>query len=265
MPLKRRSTFKPKRAKRNYKPRRYVGKRIPRSIPATTHVFKRLGNVVKITNQGDLQPIIQTFSQPNVSTGWSMGTVTSDTAFGTSQFAITGVFKLDQALSYSEFQTLYDRYKIVGVKLKFMYQHTTGQDQVDFGVSGSNYSRPLPIMDHTIDLDDGQVPLQRTTVQQHSYCKTNLLHANGQVKRYIKPRMRTINYAGVDPDGVTPAYGYQSAKPSWLDASNPHIEHYGFKAWISSWPYDSQSPPKQTANGILTIQPVFYLAMKDSQ
>lgn len=243
-----------------YKTNRYRGKRIPTSIPALKHVFKRYGQVVTIANavggpsNANNPPTLQG------PTGWILGNTTADTFPQTSQMPLNANFMLSQVLNNAEFVALYDRYKIIGVKLKFLYQCSVGQDQTNFGASGGYRVSPLPILDYTVDFDDANQPTSRAQIQQHGYCKTKVLQANQPFSLYIKPR---VTYQAFSLNGG--AFG--STRSMWLDCASNDIEHYGLKCWLSSWPYDQaaglQGP--QAANGCLTIQPIFYLAFKDSQ
>lgn len=253
-PLKRKTA--PRRRRR---PVRYAGKRIPASIPSLTHVFKRFGEQIVISNTGNGIPDIQ---GPTVA-GWGIGTPTPDVFQGTSQFGITASFRLNQLLNFTEFTNLYDRYKIVGVKLKFMYQSATAQDQLVLGGTAPVTNNVLPVLDHTFDIDDDAMPLFRSTVQQHAYCKTQILQANQPFKKYLKPRTRAAQFVS-QVDGVT-SLGYGIGQKSlWIDCAASSLPHYGLKMWMSSWPYDA-SKTTQQAHGCLTIQPVFYVAFKDSQ
>lgn len=250
--------YRPRRrvVRRRRAPTAYRGKRMPmyKSIPGASHVFKRLGLPVEIRNQGTLPPTISTGGL-----GFQIGTAVAGNVLNTCDFGIGANFRLQDTLQFNEFQTLYDRYKIVGVKLKFLYQYATAQDQQNWN-TGSPPVVPLPIIDFAYDADDSTVPATRTEVQQKGYCKTRILTANSPWKTYYRPRIDK----SVFNNSVVSAY--TSEKACWLDCKNPDVEHYGFKAWISSWPFDPAIfPAQQFHAGLLTIQPVYYLAMKGTQ
>lgn len=251
MPLRR--NYKPRKAS-GRKPRRnrvtaYKGKRmgmISKSIPSVTHVFKRNCGVVQITNTGIFQPAITTLCN-----GWQIGGFLPS-AFGTTtQFGLSANFQLQDVIESSDFTQLFDRYKLVGVKLKFMYQQTTSPDS---GV----VSNVNPIIDISFDGDDSDLPVSQTSVQVKGFNKTHLLSATRPFKTYWTPRIDKVVY------GVSTAY--TSERSCWLDCNSPQVEHYGMKAWITSWPFDQNNAGNpQKAFGELTIQPTYYIALKDSQ
>lgn len=253
----------PKRAYRRKaptrKPRRpvpYGGKRaamirsgmIRKSIPSVTHVFKRNCSVVQIKNEGILAPYLQTLCN-----GWQIGNF-NPSAFGTTlQFGLSANFQLQDVIESTDFTQLFDRYKIVGVKLKFMYQSTTSPDS---GV----VSTVNPIIDISFDGDDSDLPASQTTVQVKGFNKTHLLNQNRPFKTYWTPRIDKVVYTS----GVSTAYS--SERSCWLDCNSPQVQHYGMKAWITSWPFDQTNAGNpQKAFGELSIQPTYYIALKDSQ
>lgn len=258
MPLRKRN-YKPRRkpAYRRRRPTAYRGKRAPmyKSVAGSSHLFKRLGLPIEIRNQGTTPP---TMSIGGL--GFQIGVAAAGSNLFTSDFGIGGNFRLQDTLNFSEFQNLYDRYKIVGVKLKFMYQYATAQDQQNWN-TGSPPVVPLPIIDYAYDADDSKIPTSRTEVQQKGYCKTRILTANSPWKTYYTPRVDKSVFAS---SLTNPAY--TSEKACWIDCQNADVEHYGFKAWISSWPFDPAIfPAQQFHSGLLTIQPVYYIALKGTQ
>lgn len=254
MPLKR----YPRRKLNRRKPRRpvpYTGKRaamvragmVHKSIPSVSHVFKRKCGPVQITNSGSTAPQITTTCN-----GWQIGGF-SASAFGTTtQFGLSANFQLQDVIESTDFTQLFDRYKIVGIKLKFMYQQTTSANS---GV----VSNVHPIMDMSFDGDDSDLPVSQTAVQVKGFSKTHLLNSNRPFKTYWTPRVDKVVYTS----GISTAY--TSERSCWLDCNSPQVQHYGMKAWITSWPFDTNLIGTQPAYGELTIQPTYYIAFKDSQ
>lgn len=214
-----------------------------RSIASKVHLFKRYGATVTIASSGG----IPTWADGGV--GLINGGNVSADDFGTSQFGLSMKFQLNQALQASEFTALYDRYKITGVKLKFQFQQNCAT--VNSG-GGSNF--PLPILAYTFDGDDATVPSGMVEVQSHGYSKQKVLNANRPFSLYIKPRVDKLVYRS----GVSNAYS--SERACWLDCASLDVEHYGVKMWMRNWATDEYQQ-----NMKLTIQPVFYLALKDTQ
>lgn len=256
--------------RRSYKPKRkaplrrrrlnaYKGKRmgqISRTIPNVTHVFKRMTGVVNISNDGSKAPSITTTCN-----GWQITGQQPSTFGTTSQFGLSCNFQLRDVIAPQDFTNLFDRYKLVGVKLKFLYQMAQGYDQVNPTGAFPPHAQPLPIVDYTFDGDDSNLPASQTEVQQHGFAKTQILMAGKTFKSYWTPR---IDKGVYNAGGVTPAY--TSERSCWIDCNSNAVEHYGGKFWITSWPYDTTlAGTVQPVWGSLTIQPIYYVALKDSQ
>lgn len=252
MPFPKTRAYKSKRKynKRRPRPSAYKGKRmmvLSRSIPAKSHIFKRVCNVVQITNSGIQQPVITTTAG-----GWNISGVQAS-AFGhTSQFGLSADFRLNDVTNAGDFTALFDRYKIVGVKLNFMYQSTSSD-------GSAPVSNVMPVINVAFDGDDSTLPTSQVEVQQKGYCKTHMLNPNLPFKTYWTPRVDKVIYQ----EGVSPAYSTERA--CWIDCNNSTVPHYGMKAWVTSWPYDlTIAGNRQPAWGELSIQPTYYIACKDT-
>lgn len=229
---------------RNMKKRRLYRRRklyIKKTIPSRSHIFKRYGNEVVISTDSSGIPVI---TQTNSS--WTLGnTNSSGYLSGAVNFGISGEFAIKDVRDASDFTQLFDRYKIVGVKLKFLYQ----QNSVPVGGLTS-----FPVINYAFDADDSNTPTGIDQLQAKGYNHEKVLNANSNFSYYIKPRVSKMLYS----QSLSGVGGYSSEKACWIDCQSSSVPHYGFKAWIKDW-YTLSS------NQVLTIQPVFYLAMKDSQ
>lgn len=208
-----------------------------------THFFKRLGQEIILANStiGN-QPSWTASGNGSVLAG---GNLTDD--FGTWQLGATLKFMLQCVTDPADFTSLFDRYKIVGVKLNFLFQSNLS------GLSGGNTS-PLPLLTYAFDGDDANVPADKTTVQVKQYAKQRILNGNRSFSIFIRPRLDKLVYAGA----VSSAY--TSERACWLDAARTDVQHYGLKMWINNWYSDPA-----TSSYKLTIQPTYYLACKDTQ
>lgn len=212
-------------------------------ISSKTHVFKRFAQPIMIGNNNDYPYLID-----NGAGQASLASIGGDD-FGTEQFGVGIKSMLQSVIDYTDFTHLFDRYKIIGVKYKFMFQNNVST------VNGrSQPNAPLPLITYAFDGDDAGVPASRGVVSQKSYAKQRILNGNNMFSLYVKPRVDKAVYRS----GTTSAYS--SERAPWLDSTYTDVEHYGLKLWINNWLSDSgQSTMK------LTIQPVFYLACKDVQ
>jgi len=240
LPYIRARRLRNKMARRNRKRAKYA-RRYKTKIPSRTHLFKRFAAECVIgTDQNGAITLYQ-----NGGGDFNIGSITPGTLSGCDDFGITYTPSLANAIESSDFTSLFDRYKIVGVKLKILYQCNMGDPN----------SHPLPLMLHSFDGDDANMPSTWNEVAVKGYCKELTLNANRNFKTYFKPRISKMVY----DSALTTAY--TSSRPEWLDCNNNKIPHWGWKAWIKSFFTGNSS-----ANGqLLTIQPILYLAFKDTQ
>lgn len=236
--------------KRMYRKRTKVASRV--------HMIKRVGLPITVDNSGSL-------GDPKVtqSAGGSFGIGVALPEIFQSGWGVGGahLFRLSAVQDVSDLINLFDRYKITGVKLDFMYQQNVsiGQD-VDDGAGLQ--ATALPIINYAYDFDDSNPPALLSTVQVKGYCKRRILSANKPFSVFIRPRL--LKGAIVDPDANTLAH--TSERPTWLDVASPDVRHYGLKFWLSNFPAGYNiGEGTYRANAQLTIQPTYYLALKDTQ
>lgn len=205
-------------------------------------MIKRLGQQVTIVNGGGSG--LPFLNQTGGGTWEMTATPTGGSLGGTYQYGLSGQFQLNAVQDHTDITQLFDRYKIVGIKLKFLFQHNVAS------VSGNSC---LPVMYHAFDADDANVPTSANDVMVKAYCKTRILNGNREFSVYYKPRISKEIF-----QGPFAGPGYSTEKAAWLDCNSSAIPHYGFKAWIDNW----LAPDNAL---LLRIQPVYYLALKDTQ
>lgn len=212
--------------------------RTRKHISGKTHVFRRIGQLIRITQTG--LNTINTSTDGNGS--MFTGTVSSDSMTNTIQWGNAFLFKLNSIIDPNDFVQLYDRYKINGIKLKIMYQ----ADSASAGGLGV-----LPIMNFAYDHDDASPPSSLNGVNTKSTARQVVLSANRTVSIFIKPKVSSSLYQGAFT-------GYSVQRPPYIDISSPDVQHYGLKTWINNF----YAPTG--ANNQITITPTYYLSMKDS-
>jgi len=206
--------------------------------------FKRLGLPILIANgnTGNGGPNVVTDGNGSCQIGsWASGYMNTAQVGGSLQF------KLESSVDYGDFAQLFDRYKITGVKLKFLYQHNIGS-------VGSTTGAILPTLNYSFDGDDNAVPTAQIEVLKKQYCHTKVMNANEYFSLYIKPRITTP---------TTLAGSYTTSKAKWIDCnSGTAVPHFGIKFWLSGWTPGTLSSAVLNA---FTIQPTYYFALKDTQ
>lgn len=226
-------------ARRNYKAGKY-GKRFGVKIASRSHVFKRFAAECVISvDQNGYPTLLQ-----NGGGDFALGSVGVGTLANTADFGLTYTPTLANAIESSDFTNLFDRYKILGVKLKIMYQANVGEQ----------HQHPLPLMIHSFDGDDAAMPTTWNDVAVKGYAKEVVLNANLPLKTYFKPRISKMVFNGA----ISTAY--TSSVPEWLDCDYDKLPHWGWKAWLKSFFTGSGS----TTTNAITIQPIMYLAFKDT-
>lgn len=226
--------------------RKYGGIRRVRRIANKVTVIKRLAEPVRLasdTNGG--------FSVIDSGSGcilFNGGTANSGTIPGTAQGGGALTFALVQCLQSTDITQLFDRYRISGVKLDFLFQQNTSD------TAGGSL---LPVMWSAYDFDDGTAPPTQTSVQVKAYCKQRVLNANRPFSVYLKPRVvKSLS----EVDGTVDALASSERAP-WINSTNNSVDHFGYKFWIDNWMGNTLEAPKC----MLTIQPTYYLQLKDAQ
>lgn len=205
---------------------------------------KRVGELMRVYNS----PITgnPTVLSADGNGSLAIGNQATDTG-ATVQFGGGMRFMLQSILENSDIQAMYDRYKIVGVKLKFLYQHNNASNNN----TGNNVA--LPLMSYSFDGDDDQIPSTYGQLAVKQYTKQKILNGNYFSSLYLKPRITKEVYR------TALTTGYTSERACWLDCANNNIAHFGLKLWFNNW------CPGATVLHQLTIQPTYYLALKDTQ
>lgn len=124
-------------------------------------------------------------------------------------------FTLDDIPGLSDFTSLFDYYRITGVKLRF----TTLLD-ANSQAAGNSY---FPKMYSCIDLDDNSAPLSSDDLRQRTNCRIRWLAPNRSYDIFLRPKyLKNVYISGV-------SNGYEIGKQTWLDLSNTNVPHYGLK------------------------------------
>lgn len=220
---KKRRTFKRKRAFR----RKSRVPRFPRSrrtryyrtvfIKRTANLFSCVGCSV------DGAALLKLNNQIAFVTGASVGT----TYFGAMSFYTV----LSDVPNYTEFTSLWNKYSIVGVSLKF-YPYAT-VSSTGAAVSAVE-SQPSLMMHHILDFDDAAIPASSESGiadlrQRPGYRCANVYSRMGKpIVRYFRPKVSMPVYQS----GVTTAYRQASFRS--IDSTYPDVQGYGFKAIFES-------------------------------
>lgn len=180
-----------------------------------THFFKRTCNLAGLSNVA-FNGALSAFS----TSGWQL---ISNTA-GLVNYGSYGVnFTLNMLPDYTEFSVLFDRYKIVGAKMKLiMYQNgaLTGAAAV------ASYPQSGVLWHGITDYDDSAAPTAAETgidtLREYESYKTCNAFNKGVIGQYCRPRLALSAYGGAFTR-------YANAGPMWIDCNSVDTQHYGFK------------------------------------
>lgn len=134
-------------------------------------------------------------------------------------------FKLNDLPNFTEFTTLFDAYRIRGVKLDFVPIYNS--HEINEGPAASPFDRlGMPIMTYARDYDDSTAPATEDAILQYS-TNSCLVLSNKKSVYISHPRVATTVYR----PGITAAYA-EAKKNLWLDCANPDVPHYGLKYYV---------------------------------
>lgn len=154
------------------------------------------------------------------------------------QFQGNGIaFKLSDIPNVNDIINLFDYYKIVGVKLKFIYSHNSSDAGATFGI---------PNLVYTYDYDDANLPLNEDALLERN--TTKIRRMDKPISMFIRPKINNEIYN----NGVTSGYALQKGTNPYIDCNNSSVNHFGLK-------YGIVLNAAQTANGILKLYATYYI------
>lgn len=176
--------------------------------------------------------------------GLSIANLTRPTQ-NTAQFVGTYISAFNNVYQAGQLKTLFDRYKIHGVKLKFIPQWTDVQQ------GGSEVS---PVMKIVSDYDDPNINDLPNTVSSIWARQGKIFQLNKPFSVYIRPKLLQAFNNGLVG---TPAYGTQKA--TYLNMSYPNVPHYAMKFAIKDW----YTPNTTGVNIKLKVEPTYYVSLRE--
>lgn len=154
-------------------------------------------------------------------------------------------FKLGAVIDPADLTSMFDRYRIIGVKLKFMF------DINDANITGAGV---LPWITLAQDYDDALQPANEQTVLTKQYAKSKRLDKPFSIFLRPKPQLMIGQQAGTVGNSGVP-----NSTDLYFNCTDTEVVFYGLKAFIRGW----YSPAG--AQSMLRIQPTYYLSLKDTQ
>ena len=138
-------------------------------------------------------------------------------ASGADRFTVLN-FRLNQLPNFTEFQQLYDQYKICGVKVEVIPQFDT---TTQTGTGTTPTAQHIMSQNwNVIDYDDTVTPTSINDLLQYQNCKR--CPSNRVMKRFLKPKFSDQIFASGAFAGYRPVKGF-------IDCTYDNVEHYGMK------------------------------------
>lgn len=186
---------------------RKVMRRKPRKVAVRRNRLQRQVHMFKrIVNLGQYTASITSGSVPTISP--------VSKAFS---------FQLSDLPNVSEYTSLFDQYKITGIKLRIVPRTAmTTQGVVTGTTAPVGYGQVVT----AIDYDDAANPIAKDTLLEYGsakYTSSNKIHS-----RYFKPKVLNAVWVNIASTGYSPV------KAPWIDQANNNLPHYGLKMWIDA-------------------------------
>lgn len=163
--------------------------------------------------------------------GGNLVTLTAVNSF--EHFGFGYSFQLRHLPSISDLTSLYDQYKVNGIR----FQITPLYNNYTAAIGGSaNGSNGLPVLHWVIDQDSAAPPAASTAgideLRQYGNYKTKLLNGQRMVSRYFKPHIAQGVSTLDETATVAPAVVVKARK---LDCAYESVDHFGIRGLIETF------------------------------
>lgn len=131
-------------------------------------------------------------------------------------------FRLSDIPNYTDFTSLYDQYRIVGIKVTLVNCAPVNTNAFNVTTGLFNpYTEGALIS--AVDLDDAGAATVNQ-ILEHDSC---IIHGNG--RKFTREFIPAVAQATYQSAGFT---GYGSKQNMWIDTNSPAVEHYGLKIGV---------------------------------
>lgn len=203
------------------------------------HRFRRLGykSIIYESSLG----VFGTAGSPSADPSLTLTGLIADNLTGHYQFGGSHYFSLSNVTASSDFTNLFEKYRITGVKYNIRFQSN---------MANVASNAVMPIIHWCFDDNDATVPSSLLDIQQKGGCRMTEATTKG-VTIMLRPKVSGMVYN----NGIST--GYSVVPKSWINTTYPNVQHFGIKFWVNNF-YTG------TGQNAFTIEPTYYLALKDS-
>lgn len=230
MPYKKRAPRRPRRVMKKGK-RMYRKRGVYRDVKA----FKLSSKEMTIQTISSGSPAVATV----VTTGVGVGIGNLSVAGNRARFGGAMGISVSNTNQWSQLSTLFDRYKIHGVKYTFIPEFSMS-DVVGTGV--------LPTIKFAYDYDDANIPKIGDIWSRQG----RELRLTKPVSVYVRPKVATTLFAG---SGVS---GFAVQKAPYINCAYSGLPHFGLKFAVKDW-----YAPASNANVVLRIEATYYVTFRE--
>lgn len=138
---------------------------------------------------------------------------------GVDSIRFSQMFTVGSLPSVTEFQNLFDRYRIV--KAVVTFKLTSNPDNIDTSVAF------YPTLWYYVDYDDIDT-VGLTFIREVQGVKRRVLQPNREVKIVVRPKPLQTVYN----TAIASGYSIPRGKSPWIDLANVDVPHYGLKTCI---------------------------------
>lgn len=216
--------------------RSWLGKKKTRF--ADVHSFKLTGAETRIFSAPDGSTPQVLTSGPNVGIGNIA--LSGAGAFQVARYAGVAYMAAVNTTQWTQLNTLFDRYKIHGVKYTFI---------PEFNVAQTSGSGVLPVIKFVHDYDDAIVP----TVGDVWSRQGKVYRFNKPISVYVKPKI----LLNVLQSGAAGYWGL-AQKSQYLNTAFGNIPHVGLKFAVKDW-----SAPNGLASVVCRIETTYYMTLRE--
>lgn len=152
-------------------------------------------------------------------------------------------FKLSDLPNYTEFTSLFDKYRITGIRAQFLPRVNI----MDLKNVNASFTEIPPVLT-VVDYDDASGTDDYASLCQYENAKIHNQFRPFSV--YFKPMVAIAAYQGAFT-------GYSSSRKTWIDAASPSVEYYALK-----WATPPYSAINSIANPTYDVIFTYYIQCK---
>lgn len=166
---------------------------------------------------------------------------------------VSETFQFDAIAGYSEFSSLYDRYRITAVQtIVTLLNNPSSFLKLNGALNEQQQTNWYPKLWYVHDYDDSST-LTLAAMRERANVKSIVIQPNKTYRLMSRPAILTQTYRTSTTTGYSPKWR------QWIDMANANVPHYGLK-----WILDTQGlDPTDTSPFRLHVEYKYFFTCKD--